>query len=178
MAHSIFGILSSRFLFPLLLISPCISYAATQENDKTKANATQIKNINSEVAVLDNKIKNSELEYLNVAYFSGPTEGVPPALSFYYEFSQGKFILRACIIPVGHETWSKHFQYYFDSEGKPIKYLEKVKGHPDNPETVAIIYGPKNEIIWKNTDEVRMRPNEVIDLFNRLNKSLEVFSHY
>lgn len=167
-----------RLLILLLLLPISLSNAASQENDQGKSDAALVKKINAEVATLDNKIKINEFEHLKVAYFLGHSEGAPPELSFYFESKEGKFILRACIIPVGHETWSKHFHYYFDSEGKPIKYLEKVKGREDKPEPLAVIYDSKNKIIWKNIDKIRMSPSEITDLFNRLNKNIEVFSHY
>lgn len=178
MSQSVLHKISRHLLLLLLVLNPCFSNAGDPLPDKGVADAALIKKINADVATLDRKIKSGELEYLNVAYYSGPTEGVPPAFLFYYEYKQNKFILRACVIPVGHETWSKHFHYYFDNEGKPIKYLEKVQGRPDKPEPLAILYGPKNRIIWKNTDTARMSPSEVTDIFNRLNKNLEVFSHY
>lgn len=135
-----------------------------------------VKKINAVVAAIDKQIEANELSFLQVEYKTKePTEGVPPSFKFFYA-EDGKLV--SCEVHVGHETWAKVFNYYFDASEMPLKYKETVIGREDKPAPGAIIYGGKGHILWKNMEETRVVPKDIVDIYHSITKRLDAFAPY
>jgi hypothetical protein len=133
---------------------------------------SSIQEINTQVAAIDQLIKNG-LSEINISYeFNDAMESAPPSFRFFFEESNaGRLKLRACRIAVGHETWSTESVYYFDADEKPLKYRTASLGLPDTTEPHAIIFGKTGEVLWKNMGSPpKPLPQEILALFKLINK--------
>jgi hypothetical protein len=136
-----------------------------------------IKDINAKVAMIEKQISAKGLPHLDTQYeYDEATEVSPPSFKFF--FSPEDDVLIACEVHVGHETWGHTFTYYFDSDGSPLKYREAVLGREDKPEPRAIIYDSKGGVLWKNVDEARLAPQEIVLLYKLLSKRSQAFVAY
>ncbi len=133
--------------------------------------------INDKVEKIQKRIqvKNKDLPHLDVAYdYNDATEGVPPGFKFYFDAESQK--LTACLIHVGHETWSHDFSYYFDEQENVLKYLDVIFGDENKSPRSAIIYGKDGKPLWKNVDAPRLEPAEIRTLYRALQKTSETIS--
>ena len=148
-------------------------------------NSKNLKIINTDVAALDKRIADEDpsLPILKVSYdFLRPTEGVPPSFTFYFETRQDgprdKSTLRVCKIHVGREVYAVEYSYYFDGNGKPLKYLLTNSGvAPETPSSRdAILYGKSSEVIWNpNKIEPPFPVSKILEIFRSLDTSLSAF---
>jgi hypothetical protein len=174
------------FIF-ILLVLVFSSIANGKANDKRKDVTSDIKMINAEVDALEKRSSKGEkgLPVLKVEYdFHDATEGVPPNFDFYYETKETganeKQVLRVCKTHVGLETFAKDYFYYFDSEGRPMKYLSTHSGTSGDGGFPAsrhgIIYDKSGKIIWTSgnvTPPISFK--EVKELFNSIDTKLKKF---
>jgi hypothetical protein len=153
-----------------ILIMLCLLFVGIARAEDQKK---LIADVNKAVAAIDDSIFRGEYLVIHIEEHS-ESEGAPPAISMYYRGDR----LIAVIVTVGHETWSKEFRYYFNTNGKPKKYMEIIKSRPDNPPKVARIYAEDGTIIWKNIENETIKFNELQDLFTTLQKTRKGFGTY
>jgi hypothetical protein len=137
--------------------------------------AATIEQINARVDRINQRINDADktLPSIETYYeYNDATEGAPPRFSFFFD---EKDKLVACMVRVGHETWSKEFFYYFDRNEKIMKYLEVIppnNGLGPEPGRAAIIYGDGGKVLWDNLHAPpRQTPETIKALYKALSKT-------
>jgi len=144
--------------------------------------ASTVEEINVKVDTIDKRIKDKDktLPSIETSYdYKDATEGVPPQLSFFFDIETKKLV--ACMVHVGHETWSKEFSYYFDENEDIMKYLEVVPTSESGPSAsrAAIIYGKDRKVLWENLQaSPRQAPEKIKALYQALSKAGDEFAPY
>ncbi len=95
-------------------------------------NKSTILEVNSKVKAIEENIKKNNYNYLFMKY-SPIAESTPHLFTFYYENGNGEPILRMVKISITHEIWWNDFFYFFDSNGRLLKFLKQTLHRPDNP---------------------------------------------
>jgi hypothetical protein len=175
-------ILAAFFIFPLVIFT-----AQTKSLDGGNK-IPAVKKINEEVTDLEKKIaaQDKSLPTLKVQYdYHDATEGIPPTFDFYYDqrgsSSAETSVLRVSKTHVGKEVFSVDHIYYFDSQGRPMKYLvtnSGVTGEGGFPASRdAIFYDPSGKVIWQSSTELTppLSFKKILDLFRSLDNSLSKF---
>lgn len=129
--------------------------------------------VNANIRLIDDSINSGYIPYIEIKDIS-TSEGSPAEFKVYYKNEQ----IRIIVVSVGHETWETEFRYYYDVNGKPMKYIKAIKGRDDKPSKQAIIYDKKGNEIWKNIDKTVIDPYEIYNLFSRLQQMRINFSEY
>ena len=134
--------------------------------------AATIEEINAKVAKIDKQIQDQKLPSIETDYnYNGPTEGVPPQFSFFFDHETNDYEtlkLVACVAHIGRETWSEDFFYYFDENEKIMKYVEK--RNDLEPTRTAIIYNSNGRVLWENGG-TRIAPEKIKTLFKALSEA-------
>lgn len=172
--------MTRKLLIAFYLFLPALAIAADN---------VAVKKIDEEVTALDRRISSGDqsLPFLKVAYdFLNVTEGVPPSFVFYFEQKPAKEarggvrnVLRAGKTHVGHEVYSNDYDYYFDSEGRPMKYLFRDSGLASRgpAKRLAVFYDKSGKVIWKSTSDLSpiLSLDKIQELFSSLDESLRKF---
>ena len=132
-----------------------------------------IQQVNAQVAEISDAIASGELAVVEMNEVV-ESEGSPPDLKFYYRQDR----LLAVQVDVGHETWSNRFSFYFYENGQIMKFLKTTLDRPDNPPKLAVIYEPDGSVLWKNTDDTYIDPDELKALFDRYQATKGKFLDY
>lgn len=158
----------------VLMAAASTGIAAAKDDTPAPAGKQTVDEVNVGVAKIEKEL--GILSFLNVEYnYNDATEGVPPSFKFYFA---GKEKLVACRVHIGYEVWSRDITYYFDAEEKPMKYLVKDSGRPDESKPTAVIYGKKGEVLWENMDLPQLSPQEILTLFKMNQKRLKAFQRF
>jgi len=155
----------AKFSLVVMLLIMATSFNAVYARD------TLLKKENLSVAKIKHTIKSGKFSVLKIKR-ENASEGAPSEVKFYYAGE----ILRAVVVSVGHEVWLNQFEYYFDKNGKILKYV-KITSRPDNPGRKGIIYH-NEKIIWKNIEEPVVSIKTIIKLFGDLMKAEKSIATY
>ena len=178
----------NRFVFAAFVIFPLVIFAAQRKSLDGANKIPAVEKINAEVAELEKRIaaEDKTLPALKVQYdYHDATEGVPPNFDFYYEQrgsgSAETSVLRVSKTHIGKEVFSVDHIYYFDSQGRPMKYLvtnSGVAGEGGFPASRdATFYDPSGKMIWQSSPELTppLSFKKILDLFGSLDNSLSKF---
>lgn len=144
----------------------------------------ETKAINERVDALERRVKEGDpsLPALTTDYrLPGGSEGVPPQFSFFFEWGKDRTAtLRLCKVHVGREVYSVDSFYYFDEQGRPLKYLRidsGVAGEPSAPATrAAIFYDKQGRSIWSSKNLAPALPfKRISELFQSLRAASQAF---
>ena len=168
-------IIFSLLIFLILLCS--------KHEEIYAGSAEKIKLINDKVQKIEKAIEEG-LDSLKIEDLS-MDEGYLPTLEFYYGFNNDfnndnlTTNLIALYVTAGHETWLKAYRYYFDEDGRVIKYMEYVpEGQVHKPYHFEIIYDVDGNILSKNIDNPEVQPNKIKMIFEDIITACGKFSKY
>lgn len=152
----------------ILIIALLIIFSCILNSQEKK---TLIEEVNKKVELIEKNIE--EYDYIYLEYLPAAEGLLGLDTKFYYE-ENGQYILRLAKISIRHEIWRNEFFYYFDEDGKILKFINKAVGRPDNPPKRAIIFDRQGKIIWRNFHyKIPMSPEEVKKYFSQFKKQME-----
>ena len=178
----------NRFIFAAIFIFTLVIFGAQRKSLEGADKIPAVEKINAEVAELEKRIAAGDktLSTLKVHYdYNDASEGVPPNFDFYYEqrdtWPTEPSVLRVSKTHVGKEVYSVDHIYYFDSKGRPMKYLvinSGLAGEGGFPASRnAIFYDPSGKVIWESSTEPTppLSFKKIMDIFGSLDNSLSKF---
>ncbi len=148
-----------------------IAFLILMASGQSSFASDDMERINLKVKQILRDIEKDEFPVVVMRFDNLVSEGSPPDFKFYYKNDK----LIACQIDVGHETWGIRFSYFFDEDGRIIKYLKEVSSRPDNPPRKAIFYDKKGDVIWSNIKKPPVKAEEILKHFKYFNTQAESF---
>ena len=126
----------------------------------------RINSVNEMVAKIEKKIKEKAYTAITIDYVV--FEGSGPLIKFYSHFDDKKeiFSLTCVKFEIPFEVYYNEYSYFFDKEGKILKFIKNTVNRPDNPPKQAIIFDKEGKIIWSNyKDEIPIKIEDLQSIF-------------
>lgn len=146
----------------------------------------EVKAANQQADALERRIREGDpaLPALKTDYdLPGGSEGIPPRFVFHFEWKRdapGVAVLRVCKVHVGREVFSVDTTYFFDEEGRPLKYLRVDSGIAGDasvpPSRAALFFDKQGRVVWTSKDLTPALPfKKIVELFQSLRAASKAF---